>query len=225
MIQTFSHPAIPFINETFRLIVFLLLTWIIWKLKTVLNEQKALARTDSLTQAANRRAFQEIAIYELKKARRYGYPLSVLYLDLDHFKLMNDRYGHQSGDELLREVSRHIKTHIREIDVLARMGGDEFCVLLIDSPAKSAFWVADKLRLRIMQLMQNRNWPVAVSIGVATFLSLPGSVEEMIGLADKMMYLAKKDKQSGIVQKIVADTEQAGPESCSHERYVQYLRY
>lgn len=125
-------------------------------------------------------------------------------MDLDNFKGVNDNLGHHVGDELLGLVAQHIKGHIREIDILARLGGDEFCLLLVDSTSIVACKVARKLQLEISQLMVDRNWAVTISIGAATFLSLPGSVGEMIATADKLMYLAKKDQQLNIFHKTIS---------------------
>ena len=116
-------------------------------------------------------------------------------MDLDNFKHV--------GDELLRLVAQHIQRHIREIDILARLGGDEFCVLLVDSTPIVSRKVTRKLQRSISELMHNKNWPVTISIGAATFLSFPGSVDEMITAADKLMYVAKKDRQLSIIHEII----------------------
>ncbi|MGD8846595.1 MAG: GGDEF domain-containing protein, partial [Desulfobacteraceae bacterium] len=140
---------------------------------------------------------------EIKRARRYNYSLSILYMDLDNFKCVNDDLGHYVGDELLRLVAQHIKKHIREIDILARLGGDEFCVLLVDSTPMASYKVSQKLQQSISELMRNKNWPVTISIGAATFLSFPSSVSEMICAADQLMYVAKKERQLNIIHKVI----------------------
>jgi diguanylate cyclase (GGDEF)-like protein len=206
VIDAFRHPFIPLLNETFRLLMFLIVVWIATTLHKSLLRQKALANLDPLTRISNRRAFFDLAERELKRARRFRYPLSVLFMDLDHFKSVNDDFGHHVGDELLCLVARYIEGHIREIDISSRLGGDEFCVLLVDSPSIVACKVARKLQLEISQLMVERNWPVTISIGAATFLSLPGSVGEMIATADKLMYLAKKDQRRNIFHKTIDGT-------------------
>ncbi|MGD9151945.1 MAG: diguanylate cyclase, partial [Desulfobacterales bacterium] len=129
MLKSFSNLLILFLNESFRLIVFLIVSYIISRLKTSLENHRQLARTDHLTGIHNRRAFFDLANLELNKARRYQMPISVLYLDIDNFKQINDRYGHQVGDQLLRLVAKTIKDHIRSVDVTARFGGDEFGIL------------------------------------------------------------------------------------------------
>jgi diguanylate cyclase (GGDEF)-like protein len=205
VIDAFRRPVIPIINETFRLLVFLIIAWITATLHKALLKQKVLANVDPLTRISNRRAFFDLAERELKRARRFNYPLSILYMDLDNFKCVNDDLGHLVGDELLCLVAQHIQGRIREIDILARLGGDEFCVLLVNSQPVASRKVTRKLQLEISELMHDRNWPVTISIGAATFLSLPGSVGEMIATADQLMYVAKKDQQLNIFHKIIND--------------------
>lgn len=207
VIDAFRRPIIPILNETFRLLVFLIIVWITAALHETLLKQKVLANIDPLTRISNRRAFFDLAERELKRARRFNYPLSILYMDLDNFKCVNDDLGHHVGDELLCQVAQHIQRHIREIDILARLGGDEFCVLLVDSTPIVSNTVSQKLQLSISELMRKKNWPVTISIGAATFLSFPGGVSEMIAAADQLMYLAKKDRQQNIIHKIINPCE------------------
>ncbi len=194
MLNNFSKVIIPFLNETFRLVVFLIITCILFELKKSLERQKALARTDPLTGILNRRAFFELANLELKKASRFQYPLSVMYIDVDNFKNVNDRFGHNTGDLLLRAVAENIRKNIREIDIIGRFGGDEFCILLSETGAKSAHAVATKLQKKLLDLVDKNHWPVTFSTGVVTYEKIPGSVEEMVKEADTVMYSAKKGK-------------------------------
>jgi diguanylate cyclase (GGDEF)-like protein len=205
MIDQFSSSFVPFINETFRLIVFVVIGLLIAELKKALENQKNLARIDPLTRVANRRAFFEIADLELKRARRFCHPISVIYIDLDNFKSVNDRMGHDTGDQLLCEVAACIKENLRGTDILARFGGDEFCVMLAETSGSGAYRVASKMNKILLQLMARRGWPVTFSIGVATFETLPDAMEEIVQLADKLMYKAKKKKKDKIFQEIVSE--------------------
>ncbi len=218
VIDAFRRPVIPIVNETFRLLVFLIIVWITATLHKALLKQKVLANIDPLTRISNRRAFFDLAARELKRARRFNYPLSILYMDLDNFKCVNDDLGHHVGDELLCQVARHIQRHIREIDILARLGGDEFCVLLVDSTPIVSHKVSRKLHLSISELMRSKNWPVTISIGAATFLSFPGCVSEMIAAADQLMYIAKKDRQQNIIHKIINGVETPAGDNRSNIR-------
>ena len=207
MLNSFSKSVIPYVNESFRLIVFLIVTCTLSGLKTSLKNHRQLARTDHLTGIANRRAFFDLANMELHKARRYQTPLSILYLDIDNFKHINDRYGHQVGDQLLHLVAKTIKDHIRSVDVTARFGGDEFGILLAETRPEAAALVAGKLKERLEKLAQQNRWPVTFSTGVVTFERIPASVDEMIDAADAQMYLAKQNGKNRTRYKIIKDDE------------------
>ena len=207
MPHAFSNILIPFLNETFRLLVFLIITFLLVKLKNAIDTHKALSRTDSLTQVHNRRAFQDLADLELTKARRSKKPLSFLYVDIDNFKQINDHFGHRIGDSLLRLVAKTIKSNIRAIDIVARLGGDEFGILLAETGSGAVALVARKLKEKLLGLMQNYNRRVTFSIGVVTFETPPDSVDQLIDAADSQMYFAKNMGKNRIHYKIVAENE------------------
>jgi diguanylate cyclase (GGDEF)-like protein len=200
----FSSVIIPCLNETFRLIVFVIITVIVFKLKKALENQKELARTDPLTAVPNRRAFYDIANRELAKARRYQTPISFLYMDIDNFKHINDNFGHHTGDQLLRSVAETIENHIRAIDVIVRFGGDEFGILFAETGAESAFRIVGKLKKKLHTLVRDNGWPVTFSVGVVTFENLPASIEEMINAADAQMYFAKQNGKNQTRHSVVA---------------------
>lgn len=203
MKHTFSNTLIPFLNETFRLLVFLITTFVLSALKNALVNQKKLAKMDPLTGVANRRAFLESLSIEMNRSHRFKLPFSVMYIDLDNFKTINDHFGHSTGDTLLRSVAVTIKNNIRTIDVLARLGGDEFVILLPETGAESVCAVAHKLQVKLLTLMQKNEWRVTSSIGVITFNSPPFSVDEVIKEADILMYCAKQDGKNMIKQRVV----------------------
>ena len=207
MLGSFSNVFIPYLNETFRLVVFLIITHTVFELRTALENHRELAGTDPLTSVANRRAFHNLANMELNKARRYQTPISFLYLDIDNFKQINDNFGHPTGDKLLGAVARTIKNNIRAIDLVARLGGDEFGILLAETAADSAALVAEKLTKKLLELMQDNGWPVTLSVGAVTFEILPDSVDEMISTADSQMYIAKKHGKNRIQYKIIVRNE------------------
>jgi diguanylate cyclase (GGDEF)-like protein len=205
MVNVFSNAIIPYLNETFRLLIFMVITFIIHKLRSALENQKELARTDPLTSVANRRAFYDLANLEINKARRYQTPISFLYLDIDNFKKVNDNFGHQIGDKLLRSVANTIENNIRAIDLIVRFGGDEFGILLAETGAESATQVVGKLKKKLLELVWTNGWPVTFSIGVTTFTSPPGSIDEMIDAADAQMYFAKQNGKNRTQYKIIAE--------------------
>ena len=171
--------------------VFLLLAAVLDAFKKRLLHEQHAARTDPLTGVSNRRAFVEAASLEMERARRHGRPLSLLYLDCDDFKAVNDRLGHVGGDEVLASVGSAVREAVRVHDTVARLGGDEFGVLLpeIDGPGATA--LADRLRARLRDTLAGQQG-ITFSTGVVTFLSPPGSVDDMILRADHLMYEAKR---------------------------------
>ena len=203
MLPAFSSAFIPYLNEAFRLTVFLIITLILTKLKRAIDAHKALGRTDPLTGIPNRRAFYDMAELELNKARRYQKPLSVLYVDIDNFKQINDRLGHHIGDALLCSAAKMIKSNIRAVDIIGRFGGDEFVILLSETGPDSVSRVARKLRDKLLHLVQSENWPATFSIGAVTFEKPPDGVEQLIIAADRQMYNAKINGKNRIHYKVI----------------------
>ena len=198
MIKTFSNVVIPFLNETFRLTVFFIITFTLSALKNALKEQKKLALTDPLTGTGNRRAFLKLADIEINRSRRFNAPFSIAYIDLDNFKRINDHFGHSAGDMLLISVANTIKRNIRTIDGIARLGGDEFALLFPETGDEAARSVAQKLQAELLDLMKKNKWPVTASIGVVTFNTPPLSIDEVIREADSCMYSAKQNGKNMI---------------------------
>lgn len=202
VLMTFSNPLIPYINETFRLTVFLLATGLVCDFKNVLETQRKLARTDPLTDLSNRRDFFEKAHAEMSRARRFGYPLSIVYMDIDNFKFINDHSGHIVGDHLLKMVACTVLKNIRNIDIAARFGGDELGILLSETDANGARKLAEKLNQKLKSKMREHDWPVTFSMGVATFQDISGNIEDMLNTADKLMYLAKHNGKDRIIHQV-----------------------
>jgi len=153
------------------------------------------ARTDELTEMPNRRAFNEELARIMAQIERNGAPLSVILLDLDHFKQINDRYGHLSGDRVLREVSATICGAIRDMDIPARYGGEEFAVILPDTKAHDAAVVAERTRTAIGEMMvefDGHRLSVTASQGVAE-ATLEDNADSLVANADEALYAAKKD--------------------------------
>jgi len=185
------NPLVPYFNALARFAALLVVAFVVAGLRGVLGRERQLARTDYLTGADNWRSFSELAELEIRRALRYGRPLTLLYIDLDDFKSVNDRFGHGAGDDLLREITQAIRTHVRATDVVARLGGDEFVVLLPETGHEDAETAVKKLHPRLVEAAGARGWPVTVSIGVATCPVPPDTVDELIRLADGLMYVAK----------------------------------
>jgi diguanylate cyclase (GGDEF) domain len=201
--ETLSHPLIAYWNAISRLCFFVVVALLLTRLKAVLENEKDSARTDHLTGAANVRAFYEITEDEITRARRYGHPFTVIYMDADNFKAVNDRSGHLIGNALLRRVVDTIKSNLRASDSVARLGGDEFGVLLPETGRESAQIVVRKMQEQLVREMQNQGWPVTFSIGVLTCVEPPSTVEELIKLADDSMYEVKSSGKNGIKHEVV----------------------
>lgn len=158
------------------------------------EQLRRLATTDSLTGVFNRRRFLETATEEAYRVRRYGRQLSLAIMDVDFFKQVNDRYGHPAGDAALVMLARVSRETLRESDVFARFGGDEFVVLMPESDAVVAGEVAERLRVRVaaeeIEVGQDR-FNVSLSIGVATMGSENDGVEDLLKRADAALYRAK----------------------------------
>jgi diguanylate cyclase (GGDEF)-like protein len=162
----------------------------------------SLSRYDPLTGLYNRAYFFSVLDREIRRAARNGSRLAVLMLDLDDLKPVNDTFGHQRGDELLRAVTNAIERNVRSTDVAARYGGDEFVVLLSDTEPEGALVVAEKLRTDISNLAvgsAERPARTSASIGVVTYPDDGATMEGLIADVDKAMYEAKRRGKNQIV--------------------------
>lgn len=150
-----------------------------------------LAGTDALTGAWNRRHFHEVLPQELERAARYGHPLSLLVIDLDLFKSVNDRFGHLTGDRVLQEVADCVRANLRKVDSLTRWGGEEFVVLLPDTTAHNAALLAERIRASIAARAIDGPGHVTTSIGAAQ-LGADETWEQWLARADAALYRAKQ---------------------------------
>ncbi|MBV2130053.1 ligand-binding sensor domain-containing diguanylate cyclase [Arsukibacterium indicum] len=164
-------------------------------------ELAALARLDSLTGLANRRAFDEAMQHELKRAKRQQEPLCLALLDIDHFKQVNDNWSHSVGDEVLKRVAATLQQYCRDIDTLARWGGEEFVILLPDTPLPLAQEVCDRLRLRVSETSFTDVVPeltITLSIGLAT-LNHKDDGKQLLIDADRALYRAKNQGRNTVI--------------------------
>ncbi|MBN1535723.1 MAG: diguanylate cyclase [Anaerolineales bacterium] len=161
-----------------------------------------LATHDGLTGINNRRHFFILAAVEVQRAMRYEKPLSLLLIDIDHFKLVNDTYGHQVGDVTLQKVSGFLQTMVRDIDIPGRYGGDEFCVLMPETNIPDALIAAERLLtlIRDLDVITNQGTKhITASIGVATLSKNVSSFDELLHQADQALYSAKQKGRNQIV--------------------------
>ncbi len=178
----------------------------ITELHRLREELERRATTDDLTGVANRGHFYATAAFTLKRAQRYGEALSLLILDIDHFKAVNDTYGHQAGDAVLRGVAGHCRQAIRACDLIGRMGGEEFAILLPATGQEAACQLAERLR----HCVQEQRWTcdqatgllddlvVTVSIGVAALDPAIPSLDALYARADRALYTAKAEGRNRV---------------------------
>lgn len=163
--------------------------------KQLESQLRELATRDSLTGMLNRRAFLERGTALLDHCRRHAKPCTVLMIDIDHFKRINDRYGHQTGDDSLRACATSIAGALREADILGRLGGEEFAALLPHSSTESAWSVAERIRNAIAQLqilsIASEPVKITVSIGMAEMVHRDAGIETILAWADQALYRAK----------------------------------
>jgi diguanylate cyclase (GGDEF)-like protein len=150
------------------------------------------ARRDTLTGLINRRGFEELFATEMERARRTDGRLSVIVADLDRFKRLNDRFGHQAGDQALQRVAEILQTAKRRIDTAARIGGEEFAVIVPSSDHHAAYILAERMRREVRETFANDPSALTVSLGVAAFSVHGASAEALVRNADQALYAAKK---------------------------------
>ena len=156
-----------------------------------------LATQDELTGLSNRRAFLDLAAREMNRAVRYERPISLCYVDLDHFKSINDRHGHAAGDRVLAITGQVLRETIRDTDLAARFGGDEFCILLPETDAEQALVVVQRFRATLAARATDP--PITLSAGVAGLTRGQGSLADLLDRADAAMYRAKLAGRNGLV--------------------------
>lgn len=194
--NAYRHPLVPYFNAVTRLGFYLTIGYFF----TNWLSETQVSRTDSLTGLFNRRGFYEFAHLEVIRCQRYKHPISIAYLDLDDFKLVNDQLGHLMGDRLLKTIAKTIKKTMRTTDFVARLGGDEFAILMPETTAASAKIPLSRLQ-GALRILEKNVWPGTCSIGIATFVQAPPSLDEMIKAVDVLMYSGKKEGKNKIVQK------------------------
>jgi diguanylate cyclase (GGDEF)-like protein len=193
--EVLGKPVHPF-ELRLRVRAMLRISLLASQLHSANRRLQLLARTDELTRVRNRRGVHSTLRREFHRADRYGSQLSVLALDIDHFKRVNDTWGHPTGDLMLRAVARALKSGLRQVDVLGRTGGEEFVVVAPETPSKEAMIVADRLRAEVsateLTAPDGRAISVTISCGVATLGEVPArSAEELLAFADAALYRAK----------------------------------
>ena len=207
----YSHFAIPIWNAFVRLAFFVIVALLLSEIRRNLLHERKVARTDPLTGLLNRRAFLERLDHDLGISDRSGEPLTLIYVDLDDFKLVNDTWGHAAGDRILQSVASRLSEATRRADTVARLGGDEFALILPATDLAGARNVIDKIE-KSLGSEDTTTRPVSCSIGSVVFSDPPLSATDAIDTADHLMYDAKRN---GKRQNVVAVFRRTDPEPAS----------
>jgi diguanylate cyclase (GGDEF)-like protein len=188
-------------------IILFLISRLAGRLSDAYNTIEKMSITDDLTQVFNRRYFHDRLDGEIERARRYDHPVSLFLMDIDHFKRINDKYGHQTGDEVLRAIGGILRSSTRSVDIVARYGGEEFVALLPETGQETARMTAEKLRAAIEHhsfFPQGRSvFHVTASFGVSS-LDMTGKkdtdvADRIVKMADDAMYQAKQEGRNRVV--------------------------
>lgn len=187
-------------NLSMRLIIFLLAAYFLYTTKILLKKEKELSRIDPLTGLKNSRSFFEHLQNEIEKFKRFKHPFAVIYLDVDNFKQVNDTSGHPFGDETLKQVAQRISENFRSTDVAARMGGDEFGFIFVETPSKQAEEALKRLKEILSSFTKENSIPITFSFGMVCFenLLVSDNPVEIIKVADNLMYSVKKKGKNQI---------------------------
>ena len=204
----YSHPIIHLWNGLVMFGFFTVTTYLLSALKASYKRERRFAYTDDMTGLANRRFFHELLQIEIDRAYRYAHHLTIAYIDVDDFKHVNDQFGHATGDALLQSIAAIMTSQVRNIDIVARMGGDEFALLLPETDYESAQIVLERLHARLLEPSENQPLSVTFSIGAVTFLALPNSASLAIERADQIMYNVKKSGKNRLEHELYSRSKE-----------------
>lgn len=194
----YSAVYIWFINCLTQFCVFITVALLVASLRDTLEREQALSRTDTLTGLLNIRAFNEQGNLVLALSRRNQRPVTLAFMDLDNFKQVNDSAGHHQGDELLKTVAGILVSHLRASDLIARIGGDEFTLLLPETDEQQAHQVLHKLKEQLVQAAECKRFGVSASIGAIVYNDIPNDLQPMLKAADTLMYTVKAAGKNSI---------------------------
>jgi diguanylate cyclase (GGDEF)-like protein len=219
-----SHVLIGVWNVAVRLAVLMAYANLLAAMKRKISREVSIARVDALTGLLNSRGFFEIGERLVRLAERHKHPITIAYIDLDNFKEVNDRYGHNEGDRLLCSLATCFKRSCRRSDVIARLGGDEFAFLFPETGLRGGEEVLRLISERSRELAQEKGWPVTFSAGAVTFEKGIVDLQEAVRLADHVMYSVKrsgKDDLAVCTPEGVQELEQQLPRTEEEARRLQ----
>ena len=193
-------------NSAVRLAFFLVINELVSMLRVAHSRQSALARTDSLTGIANARVFEEHVSRAIAQGRRDGRLFTLVYLDLDGFKRVNDDFGHAESDRVLQAVASTIERNLRATDVAARLGGDEFGILMLETDGEQARTSLERVAASLAHEVEDR-WGVGATFSSVTFTQLPDDADCALRQADALMYRGKAAGRGRILEATWPETK------------------
>jgi diguanylate cyclase (GGDEF)-like protein len=191
--------ALGFVTDPTDLDLLLARARTLLEFKGNLDTWQEAAFTDHLSGLPNRRRLERQLEQEISRTMRYGHPFSLLMLDIDHFKKVNDSFGHEAGDEVIRNLAKTLQEGIRGIDLAARIGGEEFAIILTETSMEKAVEAAERLRLAVKNLQIAGVGSVTVSVGIAEAPFCAQNARELLACADAALYSAKEQGRDRVV--------------------------
>jgi diguanylate cyclase (GGDEF)-like protein len=188
-----------------RLAFFLITAWLLARQRRTMDSIRRMAMTDSLTGVYNTRTFFDMLQKEMARSRRYSRPLSLIYLDIDNFKTVNDSRGHQTGNSVLAAVAEALQESVRQTDIIARLGGDEFSILLPETDEAAARTTVERVRENLGRKTADMGCGVTVSIGAVTYRRMDCSADDIVRAADDLMYQVKREGKNGVLFAVVPE--------------------
>ncbi|MBI4849678.1 MAG: GGDEF domain-containing protein [Nitrospirae bacterium] len=196
----YSSPAVPLANTAIRVVFFVVVVWGTIRVKELLENERRHSTVDFLTGLYNNRSFFDFVEKGKAQCLRNNMPLTIVFIDCDDFKNVNDNLGHKEGDEVLKIISEAMRTVLRSADIIARIGGDEFALALPGTGEQAAKDILLRLQVNLCKRMEERSLPVTFSIGAATITNPSQSVDALTHLADTLMYEAKREGKNKFKQ-------------------------
>jgi diguanylate cyclase (GGDEF)-like protein len=190
-------------NIASRLILLILIAHLVHSVKKLKESERQLLRTDILTGINNISYFYELGDIELERVRRSGIPITIVYIDIDGLRGINDAYGFLVGDKLLQSVAASIKNNLRITDTAARLDSDEFVILLPGSDFTNSETVIRRIHGILNDIMAQNRWPSSITMGAVTYLAPPDSIDHLVTGAEDLLYAAKQNGRNNILHNVI----------------------
>jgi diguanylate cyclase (GGDEF)-like protein len=207
----FSSDAAYYLSHGNRLFAYLLIAYLTATMRSLYNRASSAARVDYVTGVTNSTGFYEKLAVELARHRRNREPFAVAYVSCDYFKIINDGLGHREGDRVLMAIAQTLETSLRQTDVVARVGGDEFGLVFPQTSEENALAVMRKLCTLLDRAMAEHEWPITFSVGVGIFPRVPASVDRTVAFCDRLMQRVKALGKNKLMHRVYDPDEIEAP--------------